>query len=425
MSISAAVAANAAARKNAAARYQRTVGAISAPVSSLEAVGVSLASMQVIPTVLLLAQGLPSSDKWKWAMYLMACMRAKDNFSELMVIQTILSLFGLIYEQVLAPLNGKSLNFKILNDEEWGKIKNWYDETITLAGVDKDKAKPLLAAIRSKNRIEYLPPLGGVIPERVACPEIWPGVYGYCGVLCFSIGKSVMEGKHKAIITSRPTSLRNKYGWDDKMTPYLGESMLPTAEINRLVPRAWQSMPVARNEIFKYLARIGTMGSSAEDEAIFTVVRLMKWANLAHIPIISSFLETHPDAWFFKELEPSLREYQIAIEQLASLCPERVGVDGRPIKDVRGIIMRDLTLMPYAKVFLSDKGDIALRKRMEELIAVAVAIQSVSDRNLIGYTAPSGFGALIDKYRVFHDSVLKKESAEEEQAKEPEEQSEE
>jgi len=344
-------------------------------------------------------------DTWQYVLYLMSCLKRKDPPSEEQVSNVLASMYYIAYPDLLNSLVGTSLIISPFSDEEWEKIKAYPSAAAAASDQYRTDAKASYREVSSGYGVAEFPYPGYMPGGSGRAPMKFLAFYGYLGVIAFTLTKDASQTGKDALTIARPRALLSKYGWSPEEVPYLTSQLCPSISVYATLPKVWRRMTSMRNALFRYFATLGEIETSDTDEALYTTVRMMKWGDMAHIPIITDFLNKYPAAKFFPDLEPSFRHYQASIRDLLDTCPEITDAAGRIKKGSDGTPLRDTSMMPYIKIFYGDRGDIALRKDMEPLIAVAHATLSQADKNMAGYVPPAGYGPIISKFKTFMQNL--------------------
>jgi hypothetical protein len=388
---------------------------ILAPPPSIAKTAISRAGARMIP----LAWGVPKDAsltvKWSWFVYLTVCATGKKEKNINVWVTWLLSLAYLLYPSVLSSQVDKEFVLHELGPAELAIIQGYLTAGEAIATPPGTELVNEITTLNAAHAIPGLPALGGFRPADLGCATNTTAMYGYFGVICFCITKDAAASGSKALLTGRPNALLQKYRWSGADVPMLGASLKPSAFAFGSLTRAWQYIPASRVVIISHVVASSSAGASVEDEAAFTSVRLMKWGEIGHMAIVGEFLQRFPDAWYAPFIAPEVAAYVAGIRQLLELCPVLLDPLGRPLKTASGQDARDRTLMPYIKILYGDKLDVAMRKNMNPLIAIAREMLLTVLPDIKDYIPPKDQELMVERFKEYHAAILAAVEAEEKQ----------
>lgn len=373
---------------------------------------VSKAGMTTRPYIYYLPDNTTLVDKTSFFWYLVLCSRRQLDVKMLEVQSWLATLVYLLYPTVL---DSSTATHYVKTPFGRGNLEKVGDMMTAAKGesLSNPDAKHWTPVNIKSFGTSYIPKLGltdfpkpSVISPLAMNVELEPlMMYAYLGVICFSFNKDIAGSGKQALETKRFDALKKKYKWTDLQAPVLSEEARPSNEFFSVLSSAWGRMPHLRREFFTYAAHISTFNSNAEDEALFTVVRLMKWSDLAHITIINTLIAQYPWVLSLPSLATAAQAYAAGLNQLRQMCPIKTDAFGREEKDEDGSVVRDTTLMPYVKVVYGDKLDVARRDQMLPLIFLAVEILKPSLVSLAQYTVGSVYPVVMREFRYIDTSI--------------------
>lgn len=353
------------------------------------------AGMRQIPTVYELPATATLVVKREWFNYLAMIGRRSTGIDSMLVQNWLLSIIALCYPEALKPLDGKDVKLVTLDAPKLTTIGTTLQEVTKITGKSKDELKDKFAAALKKGSLPDFPDLGACNPADLKTSFDTKIPYAYLGILCLTIHKDVMGSGAVAVTQARPKNYKDKYHWDAASAPHVLGSLAPHTNMLVASGIAWKNMPAARSAFFRIATAISTFDASAEDEALHLMVRMLKWDDLGHMPIIGDFLNDYPEANFCPALQSSIKAYDRGMIQLYKSCPVLLTPDGRPSKNADGELEYDVTQLPYVKIYHTDKLEVSTRKSMEPVLAVALHEGKTKRQSLAAYVAPQGQGTVI------------------------------
>jgi hypothetical protein len=362
------------------------LGAVGRPVTT---------SKTFLPVAWYLPTNASEADQWALFRHLVTCSTANGQESIEHYQNWLITLFYFLFDNLLREYDGVFFNAMPIPEEPWNEITRF--RTLMTGRVARNRAdlRSYGAAASTIAETLSLP-----IPELLNPTEHlvendkyeW---YAFGGVVAFAASKDALTSGEHALTTRRYAALHSKYKWQAEEVPSLGGTSSPTRFFFGRLKDAWLRQSVLRRVLFTFAGRLAIETTTGEVEAFGTTTRLMQWADLAHIAIIAQFLLACPAVLHYEPLRVALFHFKEGIVQLRALCPDILDARGRPRKDQDGVIMKDTSLMPYAKLLVSDKADVAKRVNMMELLYVATRyLIATGSLTLARYTVGATFDTI-------------------------------
>jgi hypothetical protein len=238
--------------------------------------------------------------------------------------------------------------------------------------------------------------------------------YALLGVIMFAIIKVPVSGVSDAFSRNRALAVMQKYGLTDQTAPNMspdvyGPSLFAYSKFHLL----WRRLPELRRDLVIHVVEVMAGSGSAEVEAVFTTVRLMRWGDLTHMSLITQMLERHPWVTAVEDWTGELSAYKTAVKQIIELCPPRYAKNGQMLRSADGEIMRDTTLAAYLKVIWGDTKTVAEAKNLRLLTYLARedlrTIQPSLDQYVVSTTFPDArtqFVELADLYLQMQNEIV-------------------
>jgi len=241
--------------------------------------------------------------------------------------------------------------------------------------------------------IDYEDDLIGGVPELLS-------LYAYLGVLCVACVKDASGSGEAALTTARFKAIREKYKLTKEGYPFLGGDAAPSISSFVNLTESWKRLPVTRRVMFSHFGKIASISGSAEDEALFTTIKLMKFADMVHVSIIGSFLVAYPWAAQLPSLQASIINYDNETGRLLNMCPDLADNMGRKMYSHDRKVLKDAALLPYAKLIHGDGLDIAKRDTMLPLLYVAKRQMMINFPTLSNYQVPEEFPLAFEEFEI-------------------------
>jgi hypothetical protein len=368
------------------------------PIDQPELAGAALVSKN---TAYILPPKTDNDFRFKFFIYLVtgACKQSPTTASRGRT--WILSLLWLFYPEVMQPESGRSTNVAILSDDHIALIDEAWRRWSSIDGSDAVEAKKAAMSVSETCSLPMFPVLGYNDNSVLALERNFEFAYGYLGLVCTTIQKDADKTGWPAISESRPRALIEKYSLSQEAHAYIGGGMKMSKDAAIWMRKEWMVLPQCRRRAFSYFVRIATGNSVVADEVLFTLVRLMMWTDLSHIPIIHKFLKGFEVPSAAPALANSISVYNQYVQQLLSSCPDRIQSDGSTQFDTMGDPVKNTDALPYVKIFVGDKLDVAARRGVEALLQVAGHYLVPHDPALSYYTFPVDHESLVTRVNTF------------------------
>jgi len=354
--------------------------------------------MRAVITAYILPDNATLDDKKAWMWMLAFSANNSDETDKTRWSNLIASMTAALYPTLIGGGPSSSITKNVLTTTQVLEAKRI---AALAAHIVDGPGGPRAAEIRAAAEALY----ALLIPEIRLVPELPAGLpsetvmwYAYFGVIIFAMVKDVNDTGGAALKVNRYRALKSKYGWDDGTAPMLEEAARPSDHAFAQINRAWVRLPELRGPLFRYLCRISEIDASVEDEAVFSVVRLMKYADLTHIALIGQFLVEYPWAVELPLLAGSVRGYLTSIQQLLGMCDDRRDAGGRLMLRADGNREKETTLLPYIKLLHSDKLDIAKREKVKPLLYLAHHVLKATVTTLGAYAVPEQYPAVLAQF---------------------------
>lgn len=359
--------------------------------------------MIIVP---ILPEGTSDMVTRLWALRLAAGLRSNQPYDQRVLAGTVIALFYILYPDTTRKTRDTEWMAYTLTAAEVTNILTVFDEGRKLPPLKRDSAgqpdgllKAKLLSLNSDYKISHTPGLGAVSAEFFRTQQDWLMFHGYVGLLLFTMHKDAKTGSGKALLDARPLALRSKYSKTESEYVLWSEIGRPQAAAYSTCSVAWRIMPQTRLYLMSEFVTSSSGVITAEREALFTTVRLMRWTDASHVVIINEALATFPYLRACPMLTGDLGAYSAGMKQIYEMMPEYTD----PITRQR---MRDTTTMPYIKALYGDKRSIAQRNTMPLLLAVSLRLLTPSRPTLTGYQGPTGYQMKVDDIVAWHTRVV-------------------
>jgi len=366
--------------------------------------GVSAVSYGGLPMAVVLPANADEVHHTHFLWWLMCVGSSEDGLPQKAVVTWVLSLMVTLYQGLFVDLVGTHMTVTTLSANELNALEVWYKTCQGLYNSKDPDSLDILLSIVDDCQIDGIgfPP---AFETDRANPDFDPLMaYAYLSCVCFTIAKDAAVN-FAALETRRPAAFLQKYKWSAEDAPMLGGALAISRTMNTLISGAFMRIPGPRAALFNYLTQVSEKDLRAEDEAAFLNIRLMKWVDLQHVPIITQFLRAYPEVYGFAPLQGEIAQFRAAIVALIQACPVKMDGRGKPMRDKNGDPIRYTYMMPYIKIFKGDKGDVAKRNTMPRLITVAVRQLSKTIVTLGAYTAPPDTTGIFRDWEEYRNSA--------------------
>jgi hypothetical protein len=395
--------------QQAAARIQQTLQGMAAPPTKVGARATTKASFALLPVGYVLPANASDQDNDDWMFFLAACARSATETDMTKWSNWLVSLILFLYRDVLAPEVGKEYNRIEITPQFLMKIKVFRDDINIEAPVSVGDYTPIIVQARNKLGVIPFPLPGTLDPTCVGQKLMVATFYGYLGCVMFAMHKDAGGSGENALRRARNESLLGKYKWTEQTAPLLSSRLGPSVHAFIQIANAWKYIPGVRISLFKYCCKIPETGGGLTDEVMFTVVRLMRWTDLAHISIITDAINTFDYIAEIPSLSGSLIAYHQGVLQLLNSCDDVYDETGRVMLTTDGRPIKDMSYLPYMKVFKSDVASLAERKNMLPLLYVSYKALLPIRPTLSNYAVPDEFPREWNDFELFrttYDAVL-------------------
>jgi hypothetical protein len=305
---------------------------------------------------------------------------------------------GLLYADKLNEVVGAEVQVDTITYEQLGNISEYVRWMTNPSILNEDEHFEKARELKHNPRAFALPlPMGCLIGSVSVEPELI-SFYAYLGVICAAAVKDATGSGNQALTVSRFRAIRDKYKWATDNYPFLGGSSAPSVFSLDKLSDVWKRLPITKRVFFTSVCRIAEIGGSAEDEALFLTLRLMKFSDMTHVMIIGSFLVAYPWAASIPSLAPSVINFDNETRRLMKMCPDVKDSAGRTVLTAGRVAEKDASLLPYAKLIHGDTLDIVKRDSMLPLLYVAKRQLSITQHTLASYTVDSEFPQVYDDF---------------------------
>jgi hypothetical protein len=369
------------------------------PIRKIEgAVGSSSASMRAMAKVYIVPSTATAKQRECFFMFLACLYHTSSDKDQMKWNNLLATLIHFLYKDVVTPVINHELQPVQMTVAQLEVISAMVVAVAERPKGSQQTAAPLFKDAGYKKSLFDLPVIAGPAVGSVMWVEEWTAMYAFLGVICFTVNKDITGSGENALRSARFIALSNKYKWSPDKYTFLGGSLSPNEHAFEMTTAAWKRLPVTRRVFFSYAGKIGELSGTAEDEALYTTVRLMKWTDLAHVQIITTFLSQYGWAGSCPALRASITEYNNSISQMVSMCPVLYDTMGRKITRTGGAEARDVALLPFIKAIHGDGLDVARRDRFLPLLYVAHKVLSTDNTTLASYQVPESFQAAYDEF---------------------------
>lgn len=354
----------------------------------------------------ILPEGTADMIQRMWALRLAAAYRSNREYDVRAAAGILIALFFILYPDTTKQTRDTEWVAYTLTAAEVANVQTVFANGKRLPPMGKTSDGKddgvLLAALTTLNNtagISHTLPLGAVTTEYFETSQDWLMFHGYLGLLLFTMHKDAKTGSGKALLESRPLALRKKYSKTEKQYVLWSEIGRPSATAYAACTAVWKIIPQTRLTLMSEFVMSSSGMISAEREALFTTVRLMRWTDMSHVVIIQEALNTFPYLAACPDLVGELQFFAAGMRQIYEMMPEYTD----PITRQR---VKDVTSMPYIKALWGDRKSIAQRNTMPLLLAVSLKMLTDSRPTLRGYTGPTGYQTKIDSITKWHEDIV-------------------
>lgn len=353
----------------------------------------------------ILPDGTSDMVQRMWALRLAASYRSNKTLDIRAAAGVLIALFFVLYPNTTQQTRDTEWIAYTLTAAEVASIPAIVNQGsqlpplgIIVDGQSDGKLASALSTLDSSYSIKHTLPIGVVTASYFVTSQDWLMFHGYLGLLLFTMHKDAKSGSGKALLESRPLALRKKYSKTETEYVLWSEIGRPLTAAYTACTAVWKIIPQTRLTLMSEFVTSSSNMISAEREALFTTVRLMRWTDMSHVVIIQEALNTFPYLAACPDLVGELQAFAAGMRQIYEMMPEYTD----PITRQR---VRDVTTMPYIKALWGDRKSIAQRNTMPLLLAVALKMLTESRPTLRGYTGPTGYQTKIDTITKWHEEI--------------------
>lgn len=354
----------------------------------------------------ILPEGTPDMVQRLWALRLAAAFRSNRELEIRAAAGVLIALFYVLYPDTTKQTRDTEWVAYTLTTSEVTNIRTIFTNGKRLPpigktpdGKDDGVLLTALSSLNSSASINHTLPLGIVTSSYFETSQDWLMFHGYLGLLLFTMHKDAKSGSGKALLESRPLALQKKYSKSESQYVLWSDIGRPQSAAYTACTAVWKIIPQTRLTLMSEFVTSSSGMISAEREALFTTVRLMRWTDMSHVVIIQEALNTFPYLAACPDLVGDLQFFAAGMRQIYEMMPEYTD----PITRQR---VKDVTSMPYIKALWGDRKSIAQRNTMPLLLAVAVKMLTESRPTLRGYAGPTGYQTKIDSITKWHDEIV-------------------
>lgn len=345
-----------------------------------------------------LAYELPAAvsidKKRAFFMYLILCLRSETSKDRKEYSNLLYTWFHALFRSMIAPLLNVHYDVEIVSNKDLDRMVKRMDAGAQTLKDSVEDAKAKMKAMSLVKILTFLPVSWICAPIAYSMAFDHTALYGILGMICFCLHKDAAGSGSEALKTSRYNALMKKYSLDVKDYPYYGPLMGATTKGLTELKVAWANNPILKKTVFTELIKFSGQDTTLEQDYVFLFVRLMRWSDLSHIPIITEALNMYPGLDIIPQLRPSLIAYKAGVNQMRMMCPDLLDASGGSVKDSNGAIVKDISAMPFLKLISGDKKSIAQRDTMLPLLAVSVYLLCKTKEKLRQYAKPQGYDSL-------------------------------
>lgn len=366
-----------------------------------------------LPLVYVLPDGAGDRVQLRWLRYLTWCFTHDGGDSTDNFFTALFSFLRALWPNVLRGCDGEAWRVSTVSRDTLNLIDRMTDDLPNLRDVADPYNEQALDARRAVlvARLTHLPtPDSGVSVEDVALMGSFLEFGGLAGIFMMAASKDAGSTGDVTLMNSRPSAVAEKYALDDVSAPSLVGELRPSLTTFIQLNQVWIRASIPRKALFSYMAEVGEMEAGVIDEAAFTTFRLMKWANHAHVAIITDFLAKFPDARWCPQLLPYVTTFFAGMSDLYSKCPVYRAQDGTVVRDNNGHEARNMEILPFLKPIYGDTRDLLKRNQIEPLLYVARHFLMESSPTLSQYVVGSAHPALLQKVENWFRLIAQAES---------------
>jgi len=185
----------------------------------------------------------------------------------------------------------------------------------------------------------------------------------YYAMIVYMAGRALNDKTDDAVRARRPMNLCDKF--NGKVTwATVGGELTMSAGAYTMLARVWGMNPTVRMGLLVPLIGLEEGTAGITGNIIYTIFKMLKYAGMAHVDIINTFLSRYPYVIKMAELQGELRTLHNHTEALLAVDPH---------------------LRPYYKLLYSDGTKLFDSKLFRRLTILATEILSENDDNVGGY----------------------------------------
>jgi len=376
-----------------------------------------------------LDEGASSYARWGLAMYL-AAAGVSSHMKRSSAKTWLYSLVHLLYGPVIQTSAEKEATKVMISAAVQEVLHNLGSGALLPLMRDATSDQDRFYQLRLAPALALLPADGELAIDATTGDIEWVWFYGYFGIVCFSMIKDLQANMtvslprvpmkvasgFSALINARPLAVRSKYKIPEGSAEYIGGDMNPSPESYGSIFMAWRELPFLRRAIFTYMSFALRMETSAEDEAVLTSVRLMRWGENSHVALIVRFLAECEYAKYSPLIAAAVRSFQLEFEALRKECAPVLTADGTPMLNKDRTVIRDDQQVPWVKLIHLDMLVLCQRNQHELLLDVALLWLKRRDSTLNAYVSPGKHmttaQAFADEYAAFVTAMEELDRAE-------------
>jgi len=231
---------------------------------------------------------------------------------------------------------------------------------------------PHLTYPNSLPRADLVP----ISPELAQCSTLI-GVYGYCSLVLFMVGKNITNENRTSITTQRPNALIRRYKCESVRYVLDGDGRMAD-DCHAFIHSGWVRSTGPRIVTVRHFAAI-TMQKSQQltHEVIAMTFSMLEWSNAQAVYFINNLLMSCPWAARIPALQASYKMYA---------------------RSVRALHTQPAWYRPYYKMAMQDSTKLFRRRDMDPLIAVAVYWARQGNQTAVRYAVPDGQQGAVDAF---------------------------
>lgn len=389
-------------------RFNQVSEAITAPPTTTSYTRVTDTGVTDVFIVPVLPETASVSQKKLWMLYLASGLKSVRDYKDREMTVQVIAMFHTLYPTSTDKTQNVEWSAYVLTSAHIAMLETFYNAGLKFPTKDKGPGatKTALENLRSLIMIPHTLGVKTVTLDFFRTDLDWLMFHGYAGLLLFTMHKATTATSSAALMVARPLALCRKYSRENGSYTLWVESGRPSQTAYAICTTMWKLIPATRYALMLEFAQLSEGRISAENEALFTTVRLMQWTDLSHIPIINEALTNFDLLRACPLIAGDIAAYQAGIIQLVDMMPYARDTNRNIVLDNRGNPVRDLTTMSYVKALWGDRKTLAQRGTMPVLLGVALALLSPTRTSLRTYTGPVGYADRIQDVKDWYDKAI-------------------